>query len=476
MRATMIRVDDAADRVHVAKVYEAGQEQVFEHWEDLDAAERRSLLAQIATIDFPEFVRLVRKGLEGGPAGAAPAAQLAPAEMVPLPADRGRDAETARARAAGLDLLARGEVGIFLVAGGQGTRLRFEGPKGCFPLLPITGASLFQHFAEKIAALGRRVSRRIPWFIMTSPGNDAATRDFFRRHRHFGLDPDRIRFRQQSMLPVVDPRHGRILLASRSELLLSPNGHGGAVLVMQELREDLERFGVTTLFYHQVDNPLVAMADPVFLGHHRLRGSQFSSKAVAKSHPDEKVGVFCREGERMRVIEYTELGTRERNARDREGRLAYRAGNIATHAISTEFVAGAEPFRMPYHIARKAVRHLMGREVVAATEPNSVRFESFIFDLLPHARNPVVIEADRAREFAPVKNSEGENSPAATQRALVRVWAEWLEGAGVEIPRDAAGEPLHPIEISPLVADSAEELAAALSERTVDPRGPILLR
>jgi len=197
---------------------------------------------------------------------------------------------------------------------------------------------------------------------------------------------------------------------------------------------------------------------------------------VAKTDPDEKVGVFCREGERMRVVEYTELGGRERNAREGDGRLSFRAGNIATHAIATELVAGAEPFRMPYHIARKAVRHLVGDGIVAATAPNSVRFESFIFDLLPHAKNPVVLEADRGREFAPVKNAEGENSPAATRRALIRVWAEWLESAGVEIPRDAAGEPLYPIEISPLVADSAPELAAALAERTVDPRGPILLR
>ena len=282
----MIRVESAEDRVHVAKVYEAKQEQVFEHWDALGAAERRSLLDQIASIDFPEFIRLVQEGLGEEPARASAAAELAPAEMIPLrapPGPRDGEADRARARAAGLELLARGEVGIFLVAGGQGTRLGFEGPKGCFPLLPITGATLFQHFAEKIAALGRRVGRRIPWFIMTSPGNDAATREFFREMRRFGLDPDQVRFRPQSMLPVVDPHRGKILLASRGELLLSPNGHGGAVRVMQEFRDDFDRLGVTTLFYHQVDNPLIAMADPEFLGWHRLRGSQFSSKAVAKT-------------------------------------------------------------------------------------------------------------------------------------------------------------------------------------------------
>lgn len=472
----MIRVESAADRARVAQVYEAGQEQVFQHWEDLDAGERRSLLDQIASIDFPEFVRLVREGLGDAHAGAAPTRELAPAEMIPLPAPPGRHEERDRARSAGLAALARGEVGIFLVAGGQGTRLGFEGPKGCLPILPITGASLFQHFAEKIAALGRRVGRRLPWFIMTSQTNDAETRAFFREHGSFGLSPDDIHFRRQAMLPVVDPERGKILLGAPSELLLSPNGHGGAVRVIQELRPELERLGVRALFYHQVDNPLVTMADPELIGYHLLRDSQFSSKAVAKADPAEKVGVFCREGNRMRVVEYTELGERERHARGEDGLLAFRAGNIATHVISTEFVAGAEPFAMPYHIARKAVRHLAGGRIITSATPNSVRFESFIFDVLPRARNPVVLEADRAREFAPVKNAEGENSPAATRRALVAVWAEWLEGAGVEIPRDAKGDPRHPIEISPLVADSAEELAAALRDRPVDPRGEILLR
>ncbi len=429
----MIRVESAADQVNVAKVYEAKQEQVFQYWDDLGEEERRSLLAQIASIDFQEFGRLVRQGIEEAPGEAGRITELTPAEMIPLPSTTLQEQERARARAAGLELLQQGEVAVFLVAGGQGTRLGFEGPKGCFPLLPISGASLFQHFAEKILALGRRVKRRLHLFIMTSQANDEQTRAFFREHRNFGLQANEVHFHPQAMLPVIDPRQGKILLASRSELLLSPNGHGGSVRVIQDLREMLDRIGVRVLFYHQVDNPVITMADPAFIGFHILRDSQFSSKAVAKEKPGEHVGVFCRDGGHTRVVEYTELGEREREARDPDGKLSFRAGNIATHVISVDFVApdeGADAFQMPYHLARKAVPYFRDGELVEASVPNSIRFESFIFDTLKRARNPVTLEADRAREFAPVKNAEGENSPATSRRALARMWAEWLDAAG----------------------------------------------
>lgn len=485
----MIRVESDHDQVYVAKVYEAGQEQVFRYWDELTAAERRALLDQLASIDFQEFARLVRHGLGGGALGDDPEDEsddeddritdLTPVDMIPIHGTALQDQARARAREAGLRALREGEVGVFLVAGGQGTRLGFEGPKGAFPLMPLSGASLFQHFAEKIIALGRRVRRRLPWFIMTSPLNHAATQAFFQENRYFGLQRGDVLFTPQAMLPVIDPRTGKILMASKSELLLSPNGHGGAIRVMQELRETFRKLGVKTLFYHQVDNPLVHMAEPEFIGYHLLRDSQFSSKAVPKQDPDEKVGVFCRDGASTRIVEYTELGDVERHARNDDGTLAFRAGNIACHVISTEFVApagGAESFEMPYHIARKAVRHLRDGELVEPTEPNSIRFESFIFDVIPRARNPLVIEADREREFAPVKNAEGENSPEMARRALAREWARWFDEAGVEVPRDEDGNPRHPIEVSPLVADCAANLAGALENRTLDTDGPIELR
>jgi len=475
----MIRVDNPRDEANVAQVYEANQEQVFQYWNDLDAVERRSLLDQIASIDFPEFRRLVESKRADSPAGETPGTRLAPAAMIPLPRTAEEREARDRAHAAGMEALNAGEVGVFLVAGGQGTRLGFEGPKGCFPLLPISGATLFQHFAEKIRALRDRTGRPLPWFIMTSQGNDATTREFFRANGHFGLPAAEVHFQPQAMLPVVDPEHGRILMTSPSSLMLSPNGHGGAVRVMQEQRAHFERYGTRHLFYHQVDNPLVAMADPVFLGHHILNDSGFSSKAVAKTDPAEKVGLFCVDGGTTRVVEYSEISDEDANLRDPDGGLTHRAGNIAVHVIATDFVApddSAEPFVMPYHIARKAVRHLRDGELVGGSEPNSVRYESFIFDLLPRSRNPVVLEADRALEFAPVKNAEGSDSPSTSRAAMAALWAEWLDRGGVTVPRDDEKRPLHPIEISPLVADDAETLAAHLAETDIDASGMIHLR
>ena len=480
----MIRVESAQDQVNVAKVYEAKQEQVFQYWDELGAEERRRLLAQIASIDFQEFRRLVGTLGHGDGDDDERLTDLSPVEMIPLPKTQMQNQERARARAAGMEALRNGEVGVFLVAGGQGTRLGFTGPKGCYPLLPISDATLFQHFAEKILAMKRLAKKPIPWFIMTSQANDEETRNFFRANGHFGLPASEIHFQPQAMLPVIDPRYGKILMASKSELLLSPNGHGGSVRVMQESRDTFERYGTKYLFYHQVDNPLVAMADPVFLGYHILRDSQFSSKAVAKTDPSEKVGLFCVDGGVTRVVEYTEIGEHEANLRDEDGQLTFRAGNIAVHVISTDFVApddSAEPFVMPYHVARKAVNFLRDGELVEGTSPNSVRFESFIFDILPRSRNPVILEADRAREFAPVKNADGNDSATTSRAALIAQWAEWLEAAGVEIPRGEDGAPLHPIEISPLVADSAEQLAEAIADRKndlgpIDPNGPIHLR
>ncbi|MEM7262976.1 MAG: UTP--glucose-1-phosphate uridylyltransferase, partial [Planctomycetota bacterium] len=220
--------------------------------------------------------------------------------------------------------------------------------------------------------------------------------------------------------------------------------------------------GIEYVFTYQVDNPMVNMCDPAFVGFHIIHNSDFSSKATPKNGPDEKVGVFCRSGSETRVVEYTELGEEEREARDENGKLRFSAGNIAVHVVSTDFLFpddGESAFEMPYHVAKKAISYIRDGEIVESAEPNSIRFESFLFDVLPLASNPVIMEVLREREFAPVKNLEGSDSPD-TARALMQVeWARWLEEAGVNVPRNADGALKHRIEISPLYATTPEELA-----------------
>ncbi|MEM7167046.1 MAG: UDPGP type 1 family protein [Planctomycetota bacterium] len=469
----MIRVEAPQDQVNVAKVYEVGQEQVFEYWEDLSPEERRSLLSQISNVDFQEFARLVRGLQENGDSDHDTGLeQLEAMPMILLPATDKARSERALAQRIGDESLRRGECGVFLVAGGQGTRLRMDGPKGMFPIGPVTDRPLFQFHAEQILATQRRAKRSIPWFIMTSPGNDEATRNFFADNNHFGLNPADVSFHPQGMLPVVDRRRGRILMNSPHEIALSPNGHGGATAVIRSLSETLERRGIRHLFYHQVDNPLLHICDPTFLGYHILSESQFSSKAVAKVEPEEKIGVFARSGGAPTVVEYSELNEEQRHAVDETGALMFRAGNVASHVISTDLLCTADgqaTFEMPYHLAHKATAHLRNGELVEPTEPNSIKFESFLFDVLPHARNPVVLEVDRAEEFAPVKNFTGNDSPETCRRAMTEKWSRWLERAGTKVPRTSDGAVATPLEISPLYATTAAEL-----EERVQGEPPVL--
>ncbi len=469
----MIRVDSERDQVNVAKVYEAGQEQIFEYWDEIDADERRRLLDQIASVDFAEFTRLVRLHLNSEDSGPAPSiglADLEPAVAIALPSTPADEARRDAAIAAGVAALENGEVGILLVAGGQGTRLQFDGPKGKFPIGPVSQRSLFQFHAEKTLALKRRFKRSLPWFIMTSESNHEETVEYFQEHQYFGLSASDVSFRRQAMLPIVDPRRGKILLRGKSDIALSPNGHGGAISTIRSFRSELEKRGVRYVFTYQVDNPLVRMCDPAFLGHHILGDSDFSSKATPKSDPDEKVGVFCRSGQETKVVEYTELSEKKRHQRDVDGQLSFRAGNIAIHVISTDFLFRDEDgssFKMPYHVARKAISYMKDGELVESDEPNSIRFESFLFDVLHLARNPVIMEVDRTREFAPVKNLDGADSPATARALLENEWARWLERAEIAVPRNADGTVTHRIEISPLFATGPEECAARVAPNTV---------
>jgi len=466
----MIRVDSERDQVNVAKVYEAGQEQIFEYWDEIDADERRQMLDQLATVDFAEFTRLVRMHLnteDSGPAPSIGLADLEPAESIGLPATPAETERHQHAIALGTKALESGEVGALLVAGGQGTRLQFDGPKGKYPIGPISGRSLFKLHAEKTLALRRKHKQALPWFIMTSDTNHAETTEYFQERQYFGLSPSDVFFRPQAMLPIVDPRRGKILLRSKSELALSPNGHGGAIPTVQSFREDLEKRGIRYIFTYQVDNPLVRLCDPAFLGYHIMQESDFSSKATPKSNPDEKVGVFCRSANETRVVEYTELSKSERTQRDADGQLSFRAGNIAIHVISVDFLFRNEhKFQMPYHVAHKAISYVRDGEFVSVDEPNSVRFESFLFDVLPYSRNPVIMEVDRAREFAPVKNLDGTDSPATARALLESEWARWLSHANVSVPRNPDGALQHRLEISPLVALNAEELASRIAPDT----------
>lgn len=440
---------------------------------------RARLHAQAAEIDLAEIARLNRTLLASGAVAGADLAGLAPAPFEPRPENGGDPATWTAARAAGEAALRAGRVAAFTVAGGQGTRLGYDGPKGTFAVTPVRGKTLFQVFAEKILAAGRRFGKTPRWFVMTSHANHEATEAFFAAHRHFGLDPARVHFFRQGRMPAVG-FHGQILLEAPDAIALSPDGHGGSLRALDRsgALDLMARDGADVISYFQVDNPLVRCLDAEFIGWHLLRGSEMSSKMVEKSGPGEKVGHFCVLGGKTVVIEYSEPAMQAKTAeREPDGALRYRAGSIALHVLDREFVrrmarstpstssgqAGSGQARddgLPFHRADKKIPCLdAAGNLVKPDKPNGVKFEQFVFDALPFAKNPVVIETRRADDFSPVKNADGADSPATCRADQLRQFARWLRAAGVEIATDATGLPPFAIEVSPLFATDEETFA-----------------
>jgi UDP-N-acetylglucosamine/UDP-N-acetylgalactosamine diphosphorylase len=436
---------------------EAGQGHVWERLQHLAPPARARLESQLVRLDFA-LLRRMAQMLRAPP--AAPARSFEPPELFPLrPA--GPEMERARrARGVGEALLRSGRVGYVLVAGGQASRLGFEAPKGAYPIGPVSGRPLFAFHARRLRAAAQRYGVRTPWYVMTSPANDGETRAFFALHDHFGLDPADVFFFAQDMLPALDEQ-GRVLFATSDSLFLAPNGHGGCLLGLASsgALDDMRRRGLTEISYFQVDNPLVRPADPLFLGLHHSAAAGMSSKVVPKRDAGEKVGVLGRVDGQLACIEYSDLPAELREAREPGGELRFRAGNIAVHALSVDFVARITRggLELPWHLARKKM------PVVEAdgttVERTGVKFETFVFDALAHSNPSVVLEVERSEEFSPVKNKSEEDSPASCRADLCRMYARWVRAAGLPLPPPDA-EGIHPLEVDPLCAETQDEFVA----------------
>ncbi|MBO0698806.1 MAG: UDPGP type 1 family protein [Zavarzinella sp.] len=461
--------DVPPDLMHRLKRY--GQEHVLFGWEELDASGRAALANQLAGIDLDEIERLY--GVRDKPCAVPTADRLAP-----VPAETAATIDRATIRL-GHEALGRGELAVLLVAGGQGTRLGCDKPKGMFAIGPVSNKTLFQIHADKVFALGRRYGRPVPFLVMTSPATHADTTAYFAEHRYFGLGRENVYFFQQGTMPAVDIATGRLLLEAPGVLFSSPNGHGGTLTALSEtgVLDEVGKRGVRHVFYFQVDNPLVKVGDPVFLGRHVALRSEASSKAIAKAYPKEKTGVLALIDGRCGIVEYSDLPDELAHLTDRNGRLVYRAGSPAIHLFDIEFLRRVTQgeHRLPFHVARKKVPHVdaNGERVCPATE-NALKFEMFVFDALPMADRWLVMESPREEEFSPVKNANGVDSPATAKVAIANLAGSWLEKAGVRVARNSEGNVAEPLEISPRFAMDADELAARVwPGRVVD--GPLYL-
>jgi UDP-N-acetylglucosamine/UDP-N-acetylgalactosamine diphosphorylase len=303
------------------------------------------------------------------------------------------------------------------------------------------------------------------------------TRACFRTHDAFGLQPERVCFFKQGMWPALSEA-GTIILDRPDHIFMSPDGHGGTLSALRGsgALDDMRNRKLRMLFYFQVDNPLVDVADPVFLGFHAAKGADISVKVCAKRDPEEKLGVVVSQGERFAMVEYTELTTEQKHARLPDGSLRFQYGSVAIHCFSLDFLQEQAEVELPLHLAHKKVPTCDdGGNIVTPAEPNAYKFEKFIFDVIPNAGRAVNLAFDRADEFSPVKNTTGEDSPATVVRDLTAKFARWLESAGVDIPRDGNGQPLAAIEIDPLVAVCPADLIGKLPPG-LDCSKPVLLR
>jgi UDP-N-acetylglucosamine/UDP-N-acetylgalactosamine diphosphorylase len=299
---------------------------------------------------------------------------------------------------------------------------------------------------------------------MTSDVNDAPTRAFFKSNHYFGLNESDVFFFPQGMMPAF-AMDGKLLLGERDGLALSPDGHGGSLRALSKsgALADMKQRGVEHLSYFQVDNPLVHVIDPLFLGLHDLTGSEMSSKTVGKAHALEKVGNFVVGDGRLQVIEYSDLPESLALKYGDDGKPLFNSGSIGIHALAVSFVerlnAGGR-LSLPWHRAEKKVPFVdENGNAVKPEKLNAVKLEQFVFDAIPLAEHAIVVETQRAEEFSPVKNAEGADSPATCRRDQIRRWTKWMNEAGAKIPQKD-GEPDCVLEISGLFAADQEQLAA----------------
>lgn len=443
-----------------------GQAHVLRFWRELDPDAQRRLASQLEAVDLGLIDRLVRDLVRAEPTSGLDTTRVRPAAIRRLPRTDGERVARRHVAERGAAALDDGEVAVVLVAGGQGSRLGFDGPKGTYPIGPVSGASLFQIHAEKVVALGRRHGRTVPLYVMTSPENHEATVDFFEANHRFGLD--HLRFFVQGQMPAVDRETGRLLLAGKDRLALSPDGHGGTLDALAapgpdggpSCLDEMRDRGIRTIFYFQVDNPMVQIADPAFLGLHREAAADVSFKVVEKIDPAERVGVVVEIDGRPTVIEYSDLPAELAERREPDGSLTLSAGSIAIHLFERAFIERiVGQAELPYHRAVKKVRYLdESGTPVDPVEPNGVKFERFIFDTLPLASRYAVVETDRRIEFEPLKNATGPDSPATVRQRMSDLHAGWLEAAGATVTRRSDGSVPFGVEISPLFALDAGEL------------------
>lgn len=456
------------------------QQHVFDHWNDLTSEQKLSLLYQLENIKVEELKDYLKDAQDDN-LGMKAKADIKP--FTGKVSSSKKDSKYLKNTCynLGLESIKKNEVATILLAGGQGTRLGFDGPKGMFDIGMPSKRSLFCMIAERIVRLSQIAAKEnddktvhIPLYIMTSPMNHETTKNYFISHNFFGLPADDVKFFAQGTLPCLSPE-GLIIMESNYQCAMAPDGNGGIYPAMDRcgVLEDMKRRGIKHIHAFAIDNALVKPADPIFIGYCIDERADCGNKVLWKQDAHEKVGVIAERGQKPCVIEYSELS--QNMAEQTKGfmgrkKLVYGAANICNHYYSISFL---EDKVWPnqgkyYHIAKKKIPYWDDdkNETVTPAENNGIKLESFIFDVFPLSSSMAILEVEREEEFAPVKNAPGSStdSPETAREKLSNLAVKWLRDAGAVLVVTEEGKPC---EIGPLTSYSGEGLDE-YKDRTVE--------
>lgn len=468
-------------RKHLEKF---GQVHLIKFWDEIDTNQRKQLKEEINELDFTElqsFFERVTKNESEAADGEKLDDKLQPIEESQFLSIRQTSSELIQQyEAEGLEQISKSHVGVLLMAGGQGTRLGFSHPKGMYDVGLPSKKTLFQIQAERIRKLQRLAFQktgdlgRITWYIMTSEHTMEPTRAFFEHHDYFGLNAADVIMFEQGSLPCFG-FDGKILLDQKHVISKAPDGNGGIYRAVksQGILNDMERRGVLYLHAHSVDNILIKVADPVFIGYCVQQRADCGAKVVEKSQPNEAVGVICIVDGKYQVVEYSEISTKAAEQRNSDGRLTFNAGNICNHFFSTEFlkkIGNTFEQRLKLHVAKKKIPFVdnAGQRCIPE-KPNGIKIEKFVFDVFEFAEKFVVLAVERQDEFSPLKNAESAGKECATtaRNDIYRYHKKLIEAAGGCVNGDIC-------EISPLLSYDGEGLEQLVGDKTFD--APVYLK
>lgn len=394
------------------KLEEYGQLHVLKYYDELSGYEKEALLKQIEETDLAVLKQA------GNKTELHPRGKITPIEVMQLPAIEARREEYTKI---GLDAVKAGKVGAVLLAGGMGTRLGSDAPKGVYNIGLTKDVFIFQRLIENLMDVVRAADAWVPLYVMTSDKNHEATTAFFKEKNYFGYDPEYVTFFRQDMAPASD-YDGRVYMEEKYKMATSPNGNGGWFLSMMKwgIVDKIKAAGVEWLNVFAVDNVLQRIADPCFVGAVIAAGSAAGAKVVKKNAPDEKVGAMCLEDGRPSIVEYYEMTEELMNAKDAAGEPAYDFGVILNYLFREKDLEEIAAKKLPLHIVEKKIPYLDENGMPVNPEsPNGYKFEQLVLDMIHELDSCLPYEVVRNREFAPIKNKTGIDS-VESARALCR--------------------------------------------------------